>query len=287
MSLRQIGKLYVVATPIGNLDDISYRAVKLLGNVNWIAAEDTRHSQGLLSHLGLATPLISYHAHNEHERAALLIEKLLQGESGALISDAGTPLMSDPGYTLVASAHKNNIPVIPIPGACSLIAALSAGGLPTDKFLFEGFLSSKKSARRERLRALQDFPQTIVFFEAPHRIAGLIEDCRDIFAPDRQAVIARELTKKFETITLNSLQSLYEDIQNGKIPAKGEFVVAIAGMPSQPALSDDQNEAHMQQVLGVLLTELSVKQAVSIAVKLTGLPKNALYQCATRLQEKS
>lgn len=282
---QEIGKLYVVATPIGNLDDISQRARDVLSHVTWIAAEDTRHSRVLLEHLGITTPLVSYHEHNERPRKDELIEKLRQGENGALISDAGTPLISDPGYILVAGAHDAGIQVVPIPGACSIIAALSVAGVPTDKFLFEGFLPAKAQARRQRLSKLATFPHTMVFFEAPHRLTSLLADCAEIFTPIRQATLAREITKKFESIYRDQLGGLLERAENGEIVSKGECVLVIQGMSRQEE-SETSHEEEMQRVLSILLPEVSLKQAVQIAMKLTGFPKNALYDCATNLQKK-
>lgn len=282
---QQMGKLYVVATPIGNLDDISNRANKVLSQVNWIAAEDTRHSSGLLQHLGIETPLISYHEHNEQSRTKMLIEKICQGESGALISDAGTPLISDPGYMLVAAAHEAKISVIAIPGPCAFVAALSVAGLPTDKFLFEGFLPAKSQGRRKQLEALADFPHTMVFYEAPHRFADLLKDCAEIFGLQREAAIVRELTKKFESVYKNNFQHLIEELSKGNIPLKGEFVLVVAGNRMREHLVDD-NTLEMRRVLSILLAEVSLKQAVQMTVKLTGFPKNAVYECATKMKEE-
>jgi 16S rRNA (cytidine1402-2'-O)-methyltransferase len=279
---HDIGKLYVVATPIGNLGDLSPRAQEILSQVTWIAAEDTRHSKGLLQHFGISSKLVSYHEHNEHERASQLIEKLQQGEEGALISDAGTPLISDPGYTLVAKAHEAGIPVIPIPGPCAFIAALSVAGLPTDKFFFEGFLPAKPELRRQRLKELIHFHHTMIFFEAPHRVVHLLEDMVALWGPEREAFLARELTKKFESIYLSTLQGILEELQKGTIPQKGEFILIIKGAKKIQTATETDEEMH--HVLNILLPEMSLKQAVKIAEKLTGLPRNALYDCAIRLR---
>jgi 16S rRNA (cytidine1402-2'-O)-methyltransferase len=279
---HEMGKLYVVATPIGNLEDLSHRAQRILGQVTCIAAEDTRHSKGLLQHLGIMTPLISYHEHNEKERAHSFIEKLIGGEDIALISDAGTPLISDPGYALVAAAHSAGIQVIPIPGACAAITALSVSGLPTDKFLFEGFLPAKSGNRRKRLTSLAYFPHTLVFYEAPHRIVSMVEDCCEVLVQPRRATIAREITKKFESIKMGNLSEILSDLQTAKIPEKGEFVLVVEGF--QEETQEAPNDHEMERVLQILLAELSLKQSVQIAVKLTGLPKNALYDCAMKLQ---
>lgn len=281
--LHQMGKLYVVATPIGNLDDISQRACNILNHVDWIAAEDTRHSKGLLQHLGISTPLVSYHEHNERERTSQLIEKLCQGENGALISDAGTPLISDPGYFIVTCAHERGIQVIPVPGACAAIAALSVAGLPTDKFLFEGFLPAKPQARDKRLAILANFPHTMVFYEAPHRIASLLEACLEHFTSQRRISLAREITKKFESIYCGELGKIVADIHNGTIPLKGEFIVVMAG--AQVEVSDE-SEQKMQHVLSILLPEMPLKQAVQIAMKLTGGHKNALYDMAMKMKNE-
>ncbi len=282
--MQQMGKLYVVATPIGNITDISQRAQDILSQVTWIAAEDTRHSLGLLQRLGISTHLVSYHDHNERDRADELIEKITTGENGALISDAGTPLISDPGYHLVQKAHQAGIQVIPVPGACAAIAALSASGLPSAKFLFEGFLPAK-SGRRNRIAALKDFPSTVIFYEAPHRILELLEECTQILGADRQACIAKEITKKFETIYAGSLQVILERVKEGVIPLKGEFVLLIA--PDEGKTETVEEIAEQMRVMQILLAELPVKQAVKLAVQLTGHPKNALYELALQIQGKS
>lgn len=278
---HQMGKLYVVATPIGNLGDLSHRATQVLSQVTWVAAEDTRHSSGLLSHLGLKPQLISYHDHNEGARLTQLIERLKQGEDGALISDAGTPLISDPGYGLVYEAHQQGIQVIPVPGPCAPIVALSASGLPTDKFLFEGFVSSKSTARVKRLEELKSFAHSIIFFEAPHRILDFLVDAQSVFGAGRRVCVGRELTKKFESIIMLPLKQMVEAVETQKIPQKGEFVVIIEG-ESKPLVTD--LEAEMSRVLGVLLPEMPLKQAVGLAVKLTGYPKNQLYDMAMKLK---
>lgn len=283
---QDTGKLYVVATPIGNLEDLSLRAQRVLSHVTWVAAEDTRHSKGLLGHLGLATTLISYHEHNEQERTLILIQKLMQGEDGALICDAGTPLISDPGYLLVKKAHENGIPVIPVPGPCAAIAALSASGLATDKFLFEGFLPAKAAARRRRLIELVNYPHTLIFYESPHRLRSMLDDCMDIFLPARKACIAREITKKFESIHLNTLQNIVLQVKNGDIPVKGEFIMMIAGyeIKANPSSEADQE---IERILKILLPEMSLKQAVSITTQLIGLSKNVIYDCATKLKNET
>jgi 16S rRNA (cytidine1402-2'-O)-methyltransferase len=278
---QSTGKLYVVATPIGNLADLSDRAKETLSQVTWVAAEDTRHSSGLLNAIGASPTLLSYHDHNEHARIEGLILRLQNGESGALISDAGTPLISDPGYGLVLQAHEAKIPVVPIPGPCSPIVALSASGLPTDKFLFEGFLPAKTAARIKRFEELKHFPYTTIYLEAPHRILDFMKEALSVFGAQRRVCIARELTKKFESIILLSLQEMVNAFVSEQIPQKGEFVVIIEG-----ASSPEQNEveSEMNRVLGILLPEMPLKQAVQIAAKLTGYSKNQLYDLAIRLK---
>ena len=280
---QEKGKLYVVATPIGNLDDITPRAQAILSQVTWMAAEDTRHSRGLLDHMHISTTLVSYHDHNESERTPALIAQILQGETGALISDAGTPLISDPGYQLVAAAHAAGIQVVPMPGPGSLIAALSAAGLPTDKFLFEGFLPAKDSARRKRLEILKDFAHTMVFFEAPHRLAELIQDAPDIFGPQRQDTVVRELTKRFETIKNGTFESLLAEVHSGMV-IKGECILVVQG--AQAKENQDEDALESKRILEILLEEVSLKQAVQIAVKITNQPKNALYELAMKLKQK-
>jgi 16S rRNA (cytidine1402-2'-O)-methyltransferase len=274
--MNKPGTLYIVATPIGNLADITYRAVQILQTVDIIAAEDTRHSRPLLQHYGIQTPLLSLHAHNEQQRSQQLVEKLQQGQTIALISDAGTPLISDPGYYLVEEVRSVGIKVMPIPGVSAVITALSAAGLPTDKFSFEGFLPAKAGARQKRLSALKEETRTLIFYEAPHRIIDLIADMRSIFGSERYAVIARELTKQFETIHGDILANLQTWLQADMNQQRGEFVVLVKG--AETDLSYNSNAAYA--TLQVLLQELPVKQAASLAAKLTGAKKNELYQWA-------
>ncbi|MDF2867277.1 MAG: rsmI [Gammaproteobacteria bacterium] len=270
------GILYIVATPIGNLADMTFRAVQVLQTVDLIAAEDTRHSRPLLQHYGIQTPSLSLHAHNEQQRSQELLEKLQQGQKIGLISDAGTPLISDPGFYLVEKARAAGHKVVPIPGVSAVITALSAAGLPTDKFSFEGFLPAKAGARQKRLTELQQEIRTLVFYEAPHRITDLIDDMLLVYGNERYGVIARELTKQFETIQGGSLIELRSWLQADSNQQRGEFVVLIKGC--EPLQNESQHEAH--EVLKILLAELPVKQAVSLAVKLTGAKKNELYQWA-------
>lgn len=269
------GTLYIVATPIGNLQDITARAIQTLKSVDLIAAEDTRHSKHLLQHFGINTPLIALHEHNERERSATLIQRLQKGESIALISDAGTPLISDPGYYLTHIAHQHHIPIIPIPGACALITALSASGLPSDRFIFEGFLSAKQTLRRQQLSYLQHETRTLIFYEAPHRILHTIEDMLAIFGSEREAVLARELTKTFETILTGTLESLLATLQQNPVQQKGEFVILVKG--AMPVINAEMDSETLR-ILEILLAELPAKQATHLAAQITGKKKNELYK---------
>lgn len=274
--------LYLVATPIGNLGDISARAIETLQSVQLIAAEDTRHSKRLLQHFGINIRLIAYHEHNEEQQTPVLIGRLLKGESIALISDAGTPLVSDPGYRLVQAALQENIKVVPIPGPCAAIVALSASGLPTDRFVFEGFPPAKSGARRNYLQTLQAEPRTLVFYVSCHRITETLDDMADIFGGERQAVLARELTKTFETIHKATLKELAEWVASDSNQQKGEIVLLVAGARE---LADEQQEL-LGRLMPVLVNELPVKQAATLAAKITGLNKNDLYKQALTLKNK-
>lgn len=274
------GALYVVATPIGNLGDFSARAIEVLGQVARIAAEDTRHSAPLLHRHGIATPLLSLHEHNERARVAQLIEELRGGAAIGLISDAGTPLISDPGFHLVRAARASGIRIIPIPGACALITALSAAGLPTDRFVFEGFLPAKSAARRAHLEALRTETRTLAFYESSHRIVETLEDMAAIFGASRPAVLARELTKTFETIRDGSLAELQEFVTGDANQQKGEFVVLVQGAEDEP-----QDQAEATRVLSILLEALPVKQAAALAERITGVKKNELYKLALTLRQ--
>lgn len=272
------GTLYVVATPIGNLDDISARALRTLAEVSLIAAEDTRHSARLLQHFGIATPLAACHEHNEREEGGRFISRLLAGDDVALISDAGTPLISDPGYHLVRQARAAQVAVVPVPGACALIAGLSAAGLPSDRFVFEGFLPAKQAARTARLEAVQHDPRTLIFYEAPHRVLDSVADMAQVFGAQRHAVLARELTKTFETIHGLSLQELHAWIAADPNQQRGECVLLIEGY--QAPADAQQVPLEAQRVLKLLLAELPLKRASSLAAEITGARKNALYQWA-------
>ncbi|MCP4471264.1 MAG: 16S rRNA (cytidine(1402)-2'-O)-methyltransferase [Gammaproteobacteria bacterium] len=276
------GVLYIVATPIGNLDDISLRAITTLEKVDLIAAEDTRHSKYLLNHLGIDTRMISCHEHNEESRCAEILQRLADDKDVALISDAGTPLISDPGYRLVCAARRAGIRVSPIPGANSAIAALSAAGLATTSFHFFGFLSSKKQQRAAQLEALRDQAGTLVLFESSHRIEGLLQQLSQIF-PDRQCVIAKELTKLREQFLSGKASELLLRIDADKALTRGEFVVLIDNSASA---GRERLESDDIGLLRVLLDEVPVKQAVRIAARLGG-KKNDLYQLALRLRDSS
>lgn len=274
---QALGRLFIVATPIGNLDDISHRATHVLSSVSLIAAEDTRHSKKLLSHLGIRTPIISLHAHNEKDRVHLLLSHLSSGKEIALISDAGTPLISDPGQNLVHEVHLAGFEVVPIPGPCALITALSAAGLPASRFIFEGFLPVKSGARIERLRALKEDPRTVVLYESPHRILALLKDMQSVLGEDRYIVLGRELTKLFETIKIGSLSEIYAWILENKNQQKGEFVLVVQG--AEEAQQTNLKAEH-QGVLKILLEELPLNQAVKLAARITGESKNCLYAFA-------
>lgn len=275
------GALYVVATPIGNLGDMSQRAIEVLQGVNRIAAEDTRHSATLLRHFQITTPCIALHEHNERRVTPQLLARLAQGESLALISDAGTPLLSDPGFHLLQAAIAAGIRIIPVPGPSALVTALSAAGLPTDRFCFEGFLPAKSAARRKRLEALRSARQTLVFYEAPHRIEACLADLQAVFGPDRPAVLARELTKTFETFLRGSLAEIAARVAADPEQRKGEMVLLVGGRPM--ADSEDPLTPEARHTLEVLLRELPLKQAASLAAKISGVPKNRLYRLALEL----
>src|SRR5512143_445637 len=266
------GTLYVVATPIGNLGDMTPRAVEVLRAVGHIAAEDTRHSGALLRHFSIATPMIALHDHNERQRTEMLLERLNAGEDIALISDAGTPLISDPGYHLVRQTRAAGVKIVPIPGASALIAALSVSGLPTDRFCFEGFLPAKGGARTARLEQLKREPRTLAFYEAPHRIEETLEDAVTVFGPEREAVLARELTKTWETLLAMPLGELLARVKSDSDQRRGEIVLLIAG-----AEISDEAEEEAHRVALLLAEELPVKQAAALAAKITGARKNALY----------
>lgn len=271
-------ELYIVATPIGNLQDISQRAISILKTVDWIAAEDTRHSQKLLTPLGIQCPLLSYHAHNEQKVAVHLLQKLKNGLSGAIISDAGTPLISDPGFEIVRLAHQNTIPVVPIPGPCAFIAALSALGFNTQRFAFEGFLPSKSLARQKVLEELQNSAYTLIFYEAPHRIRECLHDMHTIFGGQREIGIARELTKQFEQIKRGSLSSILSQVEQLALKPKGEWVIVLQAEPPKP------NVHVLEPLLLELLEWMPLKKAVGIVARESKFPKNQVYELALSLK---
>ncbi|WP_178087983.1 MULTISPECIES: 16S rRNA (cytidine(1402)-2'-O)-methyltransferase [unclassified Pseudomonas] len=278
------GSLYVVATPIGNLDDISARALKLLREVSLIAAEDTRHSQRLMQHFGISTPLAACHEHNERDEGSRFITRLLAGDDVALISDAGTPLISDPGYHLVRQARAAGINVVPVPGACALIAALSAAGLPSDRFIFEGFLPAKASGRRARLEQVREEPRTLIFYEAPHRILECLQDMEAVFGGDRPALLARELTKAFETLKGLPLVELRQFVESDSNQQRGECVVLVAGWTAPQGGEAISSET--MRILDLLLKEMPLKRAAALAAEITGERKNVLYQLALEKQKE-
>lgn len=267
------GTLYVVGTPIGNLDDISPRARKVLQSVDIVAAEDTRRTARLLSSIGVKRRLIAYHEHNEESRTPALIARMLEGASLALVSDAGTPLISDPGLTLVRAARDRGIDVVSVPGPSAVTAALSIFGLPTDRFVFEGFPPRRKGPLEERLRNLQSEPRTMVFFESVHRLPALFDALIAAFGANRHAAIARELTKLHEQSATGTLAELKGRL-GADIPLKGEFVVLIAGSPASAAAGD----AEIRRVFDLLEAELGAKRAVELTAKITGLPRNHVYR---------
>ena len=265
--------LHVVATPIGNLGDLSPRAQQVLREVAAVCAEDTRRSGQLLAHFGIGTPLLALHEHNEQQLAERLVARLLGGEALALVSDAGTPLVSDPGYRLVRAARAAGVKVSPVPGPSALVAALSVAGLPSDRFTFEGFLPAKASARRERLAALAGEPRTLVFYESSHRIEESLADLRAAFGDDRPAVLARELTKLFETVLDGTLADLHARVAADADQRKGEFVLVVQGMGEDA----DAKLAEGRRVHAILARQLPPSTAAKLAAEITGAPRKALY----------
>jgi 16S rRNA (cytidine1402-2'-O)-methyltransferase len=273
------GTLYIVATPIGNLEDISARAIAVLKQVDLIAAEDTRHSKRLLQHFAIATPLTSYHDFSSDAEVKKLLDELDAGRSLALISDAGTPLISDPGYRLVEVARSRGISVIPVPGASAVIAALSVAGIPSDRFYFEGFLPAKSTQRCKRLAALADETSTLVFYESPHRIVACLNDMATVIAePDKRKVfVARELTKKFESHFLGSISEAANWVASDENNSRGEFVLVLEGRATKLGSDIDALMLKAIDVAELLSAEVSMKRAVAIAAQLVGVRKNALY----------
>ena len=271
------GTLFVVATPIGNLQDLTPRALQVLRDVSLIAAEDTRHSARLMQHFGIATPMTACHDHNERDKGQRLVERMLAGDDIALISDAGTPLISDPGFHLVRQAREAGIKVSPVPGACALIAALSAAGMPSDRFAFEGFLPAKAHGRQQRLQALLEEPRTWLVYEAPHRLLDCLRDMQQVLGAQRRVLLARELTKTFETLHAAPLDELVAWVVADTDQQRGECVLVVEGAPEPEA---DEVSAQALHVLDLLLAELPVKRAARLAAEITGVRKNLLYQVA-------
>lgn len=270
--ISKSGTLFIVATPIGNLADITYRAVETLRAVESIAVEDSRRSAALLKHYQINKPFVSLHDHNEEKQSKNLINKMLEGHSIALISDAGTPLISDPGYRLVTAAYAAGITVTPIPGPCAAIAALSVAGLPSDRFAFEGFLPPKSTSRRARLKELVHEQRTLLFYEAPHRILKLVEDMILVFGAERLVVVGREITKMFETFYRGQLIEIKQKLLSDPHCQKGEFVVLLQGKSKQPAV-----DTRSIEVLNVLLKDLPVSRAVRLTSEITGARRKDLY----------
>jgi 16S rRNA (cytidine1402-2'-O)-methyltransferase len=270
------GTLYVVGTPIGNLEDITFRAVRILQSVDLIAAEDTRHTGKLLQHFQIKAPQISYHDHNRNSRISELLEKLHQGQAIALVTDAGIPGISDPGYELVKACIEVGIQVVPIPGPSAAITALSAAGLPTEQFVFEGFLAAKAQQRRDRLEFLRSEPRTIIFYEAPHRLRQTLQDLAAVLGPQRQLVLARELTKLHEEFWRGSIGQAITHYTERE--PQGEYTLVVAGMPpEQPQLSEAQIKAELQQLMA---QGISRSQASRQLAQATSLPRRQLYQLA-------
>lgn len=273
MSQPRPGTLHVVATPIGHRDDISARAIETLRRARVIAAEDTRHTRPLLQHLNIDTPLVALHDHNERTAVDGLVERMRGGDDVALVSDAGTPLISDPGFRLVRAARAAGLRVSPVPGPSAVIAALSVAGLPSDRFVFEGFLSAKAGARRSRLAELAGESRTLIFYESSHRILESLEDMREAFGADREAVVARELTKMFETVLGDPLSVLVDRVAADPNQQKGEFVVMVAGREA----GDDERLSEGLRVFAILKDELPPAKAAKLAAAITGAPRKALY----------
>lgn len=277
MADASCGTLYIVPTPIGNLADISERAITVLRQVQAIAAEDTRHSGQLLQHLGVRNELFALHEHNERQRTEAVMQRLRSGDSIALISDAGTPLISDPGYVLVQQCRAAGLKVVALPGPCAITTALSGAGLPTDRFSFEGFLPAKGQQRRKVLQALISEPRTMVFYESPHRIVDSLADLLTVFGAERQLVLARELTKQFETYLSGSIAEVQQLVLADSNQQRGEMVLMLAGaVPS----SDDDDPTAAMATLNLLRKELPLKKAAALAAEIHGLRKNTLYQLA-------
>lgn len=269
------GNLYVVATPIGNLGDMVPRALHVLQQADWIAAEDTRHSGRLLAHFAIDTPMVPYHDHSDERQLARILELLMAGQDVALICDAGTPLVSDPGYRLVREARGRGVDVVPVPGCCAAIVALCAAGLPSDRFVFEGFLPARSQSRRSALDGLAAETRTLIFYEAPHRVLATLEDMAACFGAEREVLLARELTKTHETLIHASLADLVERVRSDTNQQRGEIVLVVRGAAAEAAGGDAVEQT---RVLQILMAEVPLKQAAALAAKITGGSKNTLYQ---------
>ena len=282
MSVHQVPTLYVVATPIGNLQDISLRALEVLKTVDAIAAEDTRHTSHLLSHFAIQKKLIAVHEHNEQKSAQILLERLRAGESIALVTDAGTPGISDPGAIVVDVLREAGVSVVPVPGASAVVAALSASGITANGFMFQGFLPASGSQRRKVLEGLKAYVSTLVFYEAPHRIIECVEDLATVLGPERRITIAREITKTFETFHRCALQDAKMWLESDPNQQRGEFVLMVeaAALVEQADISED-----VGRILRLLLADLPLKQAVKLATEITGVKKNILYEYALKLKD--
>ena len=274
------GTLYIVATPIGNLNDITFRAFEVLKSVDFVLAEDTRHSKTLLSHLDISKPIRAFHEHNEREKTKAIISEIYSGKSIALISDAGTPLISDPGYFLVAQAKKEGLKVVPIPGPTALITALSASGLASDSFTFLGFLPSKQTARIKLLIGLAGRTETIIFYESPKRVLATLTDMQTIFGDSREVCLAKELTKAFETIHTGSIPNLIEYLTIDQNHQKGEFVILISATNK---IDLAEAEIQLDSLLPILCAEMGTSKAAKIAAKITGIDKKKCYKRAMDL----
>lgn len=269
-----VATLYIVPTPIGNLADITQRALDVLANVDLIAAEDTRHTSRLLTHFSISTRTFALHDHNEQQKADYLIEKLQGGTSIALVSDAGTPLISDPGYHLVNRCRQAGVKVVPLPGPCAVVTALSGAGLPSDRFSFEGFLPPKSKGRRDRFQELANDERTMIFYESPHRIIDSLADMLAVLGPERQVVLARELTKTYETIHGAPLGELIDWLGEDSNRTRGEMVLLVAGHRAEK----EDLPADALRTLGLLVKELPLKKAAALTAEIHGVKKNALYK---------
>ncbi|KEQ18569.1 16S rRNA (cytidine(1402)-2'-O)-methyltransferase [Endozoicomonas numazuensis] len=273
--------LFVVSTPIGNLEDMTPRAIEVLKQVSVIAAEDTRHSRKLLNHFGIETPMIPCHEHNERHQAEVLLARLQQGDSVALISDAGTPLISDPGFVLVRTVREQGVKVVPVPGACALVAALSVSGLPTDRFYFEGFLPAKSSGRKKKLESLGVMTNTWAVYESTHRILDSLADFREVLGADRYIVLAREMTKTFETVIAGTVEEVEKILQEDSNQCRGEFVVLVEGAAVQEEETVDPDTA---KLLKRLLQELPAKKAAAVIADVSGYRKKQLYDLSLTMK---